>query len=475
MRLIDRVEHFVVLMMENRSYDQMLGGLRDPRYAGLPVGNDDRIELPYDGPAGLRHVAVRRGSPPDRFWPDPPHSFDATRAQIYGAPPPQEEANMMGFARQFYRELEGSDAKKQRSLEEFATVYDEGRLPVLHALARRFAVCTHWFSSMPGPTNTNRAFAHAGTSLGRTEQSSTRWQALGGETVFDRLQDPALCRVYHDGPPNLWLMGDQWMRDRRDIFRRFSRFADDVRQDRLPTYAFLEPRHTILPRDWTSQHPPAAVSAGERVIASVFDTLLAKPEVFSKTLLLVVYDEHGGFFDHVIPPGHSGWADQPRAPQAHTVVAPDDARENPDGFAFDQLGVRVPAVLVSPWLESGTVLGWHADDDEFRRTFDHCSILATLKRMIPAANLRHSRRVREAATLDVPVSRAQARSVDECGGPLLPVWTGSTYGPAGVSEHSEEIAGPARELANKWKAGDGAADDQTALRKVEERVRALLG
>jgi phospholipase C len=442
-------------------------------------------------------VELVHGLPPDRLAPDPKHNFNDTHAQIYDAPwPAGGTANMRGFARN-YCDKQLNDPKLSLSerralLQHFTTIYAEDRLPVLHTLAKQYAVCTHWYSSLPSLTSPNRAFAHAGTTRGEIEQATSRWLKLIGDiTVFDLLPRSANAwRVYHDGPPHLWIMGDEWLLDKKDNFRAFHRFRDDVEAGSLPSYTFIEPRHFGLFEHGNSQHPPQRVSAGERLIASVYDTLLSNFELFQQTLLLIVYDEHGGFFDHVVPPGHPGWDAGPHTP--HEVVPPGNEVAH-NGFRFDQLGVRVPAVLISPWLDAGTTAGWQAADPALRRTFDHTTIVATVDHLEPHAHvLRHSQRAQMASALNLP-ARATARSRAECPGPLLPSFSEAHYrarpapllrgalAPAhaaledglvapSVVEQAELDSGPERELLDLWENRSGNRD----WRQLEAHVETLM-
>lgn len=475
MALISKIEHFVVLMLENRSYDQVLGGLADAKYAGVPAG----IELPYTGPRGPATVPVIRGAPPDKFGPDPKHGFHDVMAQIYGAPPPQEEANMAGFARNFYeRQLISSDFRgdRARRLQEFATVYAEGELPVLHRLATQYGVCTHWFSSLPSLTSPNRAFAHAGTSRGETGQATLRWQSLvGSRTIFDLLPRSASSwRVYHSGPPHLWLMGDEWILDKKNQFRAFSRFDDDVRAGSLPSYTFIEPRH--YGANASSQHPPESMAEGERLVAKIYDALLSNFALFEKTLLLIVYDEHGGFYDHVVPPGHKGWKDGVPHDPHYSVVAPENpALRDATRFGFDQLGVRVPAIVVSPWIPAGTTVGWLADG-ALKKTFDHTSIMATVQRLVPDRDLlRHSLRARAAAAIDFPVL-SRPRTPEQCPRSFGTSLAASPRFARLDAAHARPttpvpVAGPERQLLDAWSVRSGSNDWSELEKHFDELVK----
>jgi phospholipase C len=444
-------------MMENRSYDQMLGALPGVQYAGVAHGT----RLPYERADGSRDwVEIRHGAPPDRFFPDPGHGFQAVEAQIYGNGV-LDSADMMGFARRFIRD---HAFVQRRTIQEYATLYGDGRLPVLHRLAKEFGVCTHWFCSLPSSTTPNRMFAHAGTSGGATRHGAY-YARIRGQMIFDKLgtRDPRSWRVYLHDVPHLWLAGDAWTKTFSGHFRFIGAFEHDVGRDQLATYTFIEPRHILPP--CSSQHPSAGVSHGERLIADVYNTLASSPRVFNKSLLLVVYDEHGGFYDHVIPPGHPGWRDQ--CPDIdYEVVRPDDALGRGEGrergYAFRTLGPRVPAVVVSPWIERGSVYGWNAEDPARRLTFDHTSILATVSKMTGV--WVDSKRARAANALDRALSRANARTDY----PSRLAFDGRAYRgsgpqkPATADTHAEnQPGGLGRELFDQWRAenGDGTPAD----------------
>jgi phospholipase C len=245
-------------------------------------------------------------------------------------------------------------------------------------------------------------------------------------------------------------------------------FADDVRADRLATYSFVEPQHVIPP--WSSQHPAGGVSHGEKLIASLYNTLVSNPRVFEKSLLLIVYDEHGGFYDHVVPPGYPGWKAQCPGID-HEVVPPDDARGTgaEKGDAFDTLGPRVPAVVVSPWIEKGSVFGWKARDPAKRATFDHTSILATVGAMTGV--WVDSRRARAATHLGVTLNRTYPRADY----PRTLSYDERAYRTNGVrdelAQDDDATVGVAGELREAWTAEHGEASPS----EMVEGFQALVG
>jgi phospholipase C len=313
-------------------------------------------------------------------------------------------------------------------------------------------------------------FAHAGTSGGATRRGPY-FSRIRGEMIFDKLDavDSRSWRVYFHDVPHLWLAGDAWAKACSGHFRFMSAFEHDVRSDRLATYTFIEPRHVLPP--WSSQHPSAGVSHGEKLIASVYNALTSSPRVFEKSLLLVVYDEHGGFYDHVIPPGHAGWREQCPG-NDYEVVRPDDALGSGDGreqgYAFTTLGPRVPAVVVSPWIERGSVYGWSAVDPAGRWTFDHTSILATVGRMTGV--WVDSKRARAATALDCTMNRTSPRTDY----PLQLAFDERAYRiasrpAANLADIACEPDGIAGELLDHWRAERGVR----TLADMLEHVRGL--
>lgn len=398
-RLGGEIRHLVVLMMENRSYDQMLGGLPGSKYAGPPPGTKVSYTCKDDG--ALVEVPLCHGTPRDSFYPDPPHRFLKVQSQIFGRGA-DHPADMGGFAQTFVNE-NPLLPMLAANVQEYMTHYARGRLPILHTLAEEYGVCTHWFSSLPGPTTPNRMFVHAGSS-GGTVWQGLYYSRMRDRLVFDRLgDDDRLWRVYYHDIPHLWITGDMWTKAFKSEHRRIHRFRQDVLADELPAYSFIEPRHVLPP--WNSQHPFWGVSHGEELIARVYNDLISNPCVFEKTLLVIVWDEHGGFYDHVVPPGHGGWnACHPSI--EHEVVAP-TARRVPE-FDFKRLGVRVPAVVISPWIERGSVYGWNAENPDDRHTFDHTSVLATVAEM--TGTEVDSARAKKATSLGVTLNRMMPRT-----------------------------------------------------------------
>jgi len=250
------------------------------------------------------------------------------------------------------------------------------QLPVLNALAREFALCDHWHSSLPGPTWPNRFFAHAASSGGLDDSPSSKRSAtalfdgyrFANGTLFDRLDRAGLGWRIVEGdalPVSLCMAGmiEHAVGGRFITFEELRARLEDPRFS--DSYVFIEPHYGHVVADGgnfkcgNSQHPLDDVTRGERLLKDVYEAIRSSPH-WPTSLLVVFYDEHGGFYDHVAPPA---------------CVPPGDAPEpgsSQHGFAFDRLGVRVPAVVVSAHTRRGVI---------DHRTYDHSSLLATVEHL----------------------------------------------------------------------------------------------
>lgn len=330
-----QIDHVVVLMMENAPFDRMIGCM-SAVHPGLDGVDPAHPRTNPEGPGGPPVVqAPTTARNIDR---DPKHYLYNSLAQLEGG-------SNQGFVADFIRTHPNSTAAERR---EVMGYYPRGFLPALHTLAEHFVVCDRWFSSLPGPTWMNRLFAHAGTSLGHVNEPgslfSSKLHIYNERTLYDELTDAGVpWRIYFGDVPQSLVLTHQF--EHLGNYRRWRHWHDDVAAGDLPAYTFIEP--TYFGPHQNDQHPPHDVMRGDSLIAEVYNTLRGNKELFARTLLMVLYDEHGGFFDHVPPPA---------------TVAPDDHIQH---FAFDVLGFRVPAVMVSPLLDPGVL----------RTVFDHTSLL----------------------------------------------------------------------------------------------------
>ena len=357
---LDNLKHIVVLMMENRSLDHMLGFLQSPNYQinGL-AGNESNLD-DDNTPVQVSNDAIYFGD----LTPDPGHShFDVMRQMFDGADPAATPVPpMTGFVKDY--RLHTNDVGKSHNI---MKCFSKTKLPVLSALAQQFCLCDNWFSSVPGPTFPNRAFAHAATSIGRVDMSPIGYVGIS-KTIYELLDENGIsARIYYNDTtlaatfPNLMAKMNQF-------FGPFQSFLDACGNNSLPAYSFIEPRYNTLESEnffftASDQHPDHDVHAGEELIQKVFQAIWNNPAVRNSTLLVITYDEHGGLFDHVPPPQRVSNPDRKNW---------DGEAGNPDPpFDFTWLGVRVPAVLISPYIKAGTI---------DTTLYDHTSFIATARK-----------------------------------------------------------------------------------------------
>jgi len=359
MSALDKIDHFVVLMLENRSFDNMLGKLypKSDWFDGLS-GDESNLDAagrawPVNNRPGLDDATM---STPD---PDPGELFTDINMQIFGDSHPAAGAkpNMSGFVKNYMAQAAVNPGAYDPSA--IMHYFTPDQVPVISALARQFAASDRWFAAAPCQTWPNRFFVHTATAHGY-ENNSPEHFPYTMPTIYNRIDAAGLAdswKIYfHDIPQSMTL---ERLVFSLDQFRYFAEFITDAHNGTLPAYSFIEPRYfsdVDLPCD---QHPPHVVTLGEQLIAKVYNALRNGP-AWTKTLLIITYDEHGGCYDHVAPPN----AAAPGAPGA--------------AFDFARYGVRVPAILISPYIRQGTVLR-----PPGATPFDHTSIIATLRKRFP--------------------------------------------------------------------------------------------
>jgi len=340
--------------MENRSFDHLLGFLHkthNPEIAGLNGKEFNHVKVD-DPKSKIIHVNMHGyNTGPD----DPGHSFEDTAEEIFGhklahgAEMPHPK--MDGFVQ--------ANVNAHKSDYNPMSMFNETTAPIINTLAKEFAIFDHWFCALPGPTDPNRAFAMSGTSDGVISNfNGTLWSQ---QSYFNFLTDHNVPwkAYYQDDPWAVMYFQDSHIpKNKKNIFL-FEKFFTDVKSGDVASFTWLQPRMTSHMGPPTWQHPDASVSEGERLIDSVYKALRTS-SVWESTAFLITYDEHGGFYDHMAPP-------QKDIPSPDGIVAS-------NGFKFDRLGIRVPAVLVSPLVPKGSVFHFPASGGPY---FDSTSIIAT--------------------------------------------------------------------------------------------------
>lgn len=411
-----KIQNIFVLMLENRSFDHMLGF---SAITGIDAETGQKTQI--EGLSGQESNNYEGNNypvtmPADWVMPfDPGHEFTDVVEQLGGAdatypaggtyPPINNSGYVLNYAT---TKSEGEGGAKS-NFGEIMKCYDPMQVPVMVALAQQFAVCDHWFSAIPGPTWPNRFFLMAASSGGLDHSPSTEeiieWETVDGFSfenghLFSLLNqyNPSFgSRIYHGDkgplagsiPIASALKGIKYT----DTIA-YSQFAQDISQSSYPwLFTFIEPNYGDITNNsykgGTSQHPMDDVRNGEWLIKSTYEAIRNSPH-WENSLLIITYDEHGGFYDHVVPP---------------TTVAPGDNSQtspfNKYGFTFEQLGVRVPAIIVSPFIPKNTI---------DHRVYEHSSVPATVEAILglPHLTQRDANARDLTSLLSLPVARTDA-------------------------------------------------------------------
>ncbi|HXN98138.1 MAG TPA: alkaline phosphatase family protein [Candidatus Acidoferrales bacterium] len=446
---LDNLKHIVSLMMENRSFDHMLGFLRSANYPieGLS-GNESNLDS-AGTPVKVSPDAVYFGD----LTPDPDHSHFGVMQQLFdGASPASAAPSNAGFVKDY-----GSITNNVEASHHIMKCFSAANLPILSTLAQQFCVCDRWFSSVPGPTFPNRAFAHAATSIGRVDMSPVGYVGIS-KTIYELLDENAIgARIYYNDT-TLAATFPRLLLKMNSYFATFPSFVAACADNSLPAYSFIEPRYNTLAVEdlfytASDQHPDHDVQEGEKLIQQVFNAVWSNPDVRNSTLLVITYDEHGGLYDHVPP--------LPRTvnPDGKTWAG---AAGNPDPpFDFTWLGVRVPAVLVSPYIPAGSI---------DRTLYDHTSVIATAAKLL-LKNIQPAfltQRDKNAKTFESNLSLTAARTE----GISLPITIQANIAEAApakmvlkpLTEHQKELVRMNAYLEKQLPAGQRTNTDPNTIR-----------
>jgi phospholipase C len=403
---LKQIKHIVVLMLENRSFDNMLGWLYDPGNPApfniVPPNFNGVSGKNLCNPLGNGEACVGQGTVMSNPNPDPNEGYNYVYAEEFGVHPAPSKKDpipnittpppMSGFANDYAdairrynkcRIFHRLKTKPQVIMDGFTPV----SVPVISGLAYSYAVCDNWFAAVPTETLPNRSFVHAGTSSGYVYNTWDVGVLLNRtQTIYNLLENAGVSwRVYYGshllfcdayvGQEKNWPYATlDWHTNR---FFQMEQFYKDAAApttsdgpDFLPSYSFIEPCFisSLIYGPENDEHPPdnpveidgySNVLQGELLIYNIYQTLVNSPN-WNSTLFVIIYDEHGGCYDHVPPP----------AP----VVSPDGKvipvnEPGGSGFEFNRLGVRIPAVLVSPLIAQGTISN---------TGFDHTSVIRTV-------------------------------------------------------------------------------------------------
>lgn len=319
-----QIEHVIVVMMENRSLDHLFGW--------LPNANGRQASLEFPNKTGGTNPTWELA--PDFTgcaYPDPDHSYSGGRVEVNGG-------KMNGF---LMPESNGLNA---------IGYYREQDLPFRAALVRNYTTCDHYFPSILGPTFPNRIFQHAGA----TDRLDDDFSICTLPTIWDNLAAKGVShRYFFSNIPFLALWGEKYL----DICALYAEFLADCAAGTLPAVSFVDPTFTTLDNLDEDDHPFSDVRNGDAFLAKTFNAVASSPN-WPNTVLIINFDEWGGFYDHVPPP---------------RALAPNDVDPDlVDGKAL--LGCRVPCIVASPWT-----LGNPQQPRVNHTVFDHTSVLKMIE------------------------------------------------------------------------------------------------
>ena len=387
------IKHIFVLCLENQSFSRLMG------YSGITgtdsiTGQSTKLENLSETPFSNEYQGVVYTTTPDApsSMPfDPNHEFldvfkQLTNGEAVYDRKTQYEGEpmvMTGFVYNYANSKSPHTSHPKGDYQNIMRCYDtKTQLPALYSLASEFVVLNRYFASVPGPTIPNRFFLAAATSGGlETSPSSLdilKWEIEGvtfdNGTIYDALNKKGIEWQVYAGSKHP-LEGSIPVSSMLKVvplskWRWFNSFTDDLKNDYKPYFTMIEANYgdciTSTYKGGTSQHPCDNIEAGDELIKIVFESIRNSP-VWESSVLIVTWDEHGGMPDNVVPP--------------RTVAPGDSTSRSVYNFNFEQLGVRLPALVISPLVEKNLI---------DNTVYDHTSILATIERLldIPALTKR---------------------------------------------------------------------------------------
>ncbi|KAJ3102991.1 hypothetical protein HDU97_010429 [Phlyctochytrium planicorne] len=392
-----KIKNVVLLVMENRSFDNVLGywARTRPNVNGIPDKACNTLSSKgIDICSTDKQVFVNL---------NPKHETEFVTREIYGK---DAETFSAGTTRTptmagFVDVMEGTwNTSDPNLLRQVMDGYNPKDIPITATLASEYAVFDRWFSSLPGPTFPNRLFLYSATSNG--EIGNDKFQTLKGfpqKSIFGALDQAKVSWKNYFGivPTSIMVRDARASTNVLTKLRPMSSFYDDARKGNLPSFSFIDPILFDMPGfQANDNHPPHNFANGEQLIKNVYEAVRQSPQ-WNSTLLLITYDENGGFWDHVPPPSKD-------------IPAPDDISANSKEFRFDRLGPRVPTIAISPWVQRGRVIS-KPNGPTPSSEFEHSSVSGTLKNIFGLPNFL-TKRDAWAGTFDFLFDEVQAARTD---------------------------------------------------------------
>ena len=435
---MNNIDCIVYLMLENRSFDNVLGWLYETDTPEHYIPSQSP-EIAFDGlrantyfnknEKGKKIYASKINPSDGQQIPgvDPHEPFEHVQIQI---------KNKMGG---FYKDFKTTGTKHP---EQIMQCYTPESLPVINFLAKQFAVSDAYFSSIPTQTNCNRALSLTGNSLGyysepdklRGKKSAMvdNWWEKGPTDFYDPYEftERTVWNVLNQHSRSSlkdWMVfyGQTWpglpidegnycftqdllwphLKNQTAHFKPIADFYRLAQQGKLPAFSFLEPvwfeTEYGVGHNGNDYHPPGNMACGEDFLHRIYKSLTSKPETWARTLLIINFDEHGGTYDHVFPSAKA------KAPWENPADGTKPPTSSHKPFDFKSFGVRVPLILVSPLIQEKTVIRAKGTTP-----FDHTSVIATILKHfdIPKDKWKLGSRVANAPTFENVITLDKVRT-----------------------------------------------------------------
>ncbi|KAF3759905.1 phosphoesterase [Cryphonectria parasitica EP155] len=378
-----KITNVVVLVEENRSFDSFAGGLTYNSTIDGLLHHNYCNSLNASDPSEAADICAGPLAA-DVASDDPNHSISGVNMQLFSTFHPNETAvaqaadweyeTMRGFVTE--QSITFDTLNKTRAAEAI-NYYTPEHIPVFNAIAENFVLFDRWFCSVPGPTNPNRAYITSGTSHGHGENDDAfDVYGLPQKSIFQALSENNITWTNYQNSttgPGLGFNPDaafySWTAESGanvTNIKAIEHFYTDAAAGTLPQFTYINPECC----SYQSFHPPSPIVLGEIFIKGIYEAIRNSPQ-WNTTLFILTFDEHGGFGDHVPPPVNVPAGDD----LTYTETAQDGQNIT---FAFDRLGVRVPTVLISPWVGKGLI---ENQGQNYGGEYTHTSILNFLSQL----------------------------------------------------------------------------------------------
>ncbi|KAJ5971496.1 uncharacterized protein N7479_001414 [Penicillium vulpinum] len=358
---MSNIKNIVVLVQENLSFDHFAGGLdydssidgpQNPQYC-----NPANVSIPTSDQVCASPSAKNIASD------DPNHSIAGGNMQVFGTYHPLvgAKSSMNGFISEQRASYPKDDLNRAA---EAINYFNPDHIPVFNNIAQNFVLFDRWFAAVPGPTNPNRAYLTSGTSHGHGRNDNDfMTSSLPQKSIFEQLSEKGITWKNYENStqskpaflPDA-MFYDWTAQNAKDNVVPISQFYTDAKAGALPQFTWINPECC----SYMSMHPPSPINMGENFVKSIYEAIRNSPQ-WDETLFILTWDEHGGFADHVSPP-----TDVPAGDSLTYTEKAQDGQEYT--FHFDRLGIRVPTVLISPWVSKGLVQHKPIDGNEFTHT-----------------------------------------------------------------------------------------------------------